>query len=128
MFGNYYGTSVLGVQELTRQGVDVILEIDVQGAAQVREALPEAISIFILPPSLKVLEERLRKRETDSAEVIARRLNEAKHEIEQAFEFDYVLTNQDLVEAESHLLHIIKSQRFKQALQTEMIEKVLQNI
>ncbi len=128
VFGNYYGTSVLGVQELTRQGVDVILEIDVQGAAQVREALPEAISIFILPPSLKVLEERLRKRETDSAEVIARRLNEAKHEIEQAFEFDYVLTNQDLVEAESDLLHIIKSQRFKQALQTEMIEKVLQNI
>lgn len=128
VFGNYYGTSVLGVQELTKQGVDVILEIDVQGAAQVRETLPEAISIFILPPSMKVLEERLHGRGTDSAEVIARRLSEAQSEIQQAVSFDYVVVNQDLLEAELNLLHIIKAQRLRQSLQTGTIEKVLKNI
>lgn len=128
VFGNYYGTSVLGLQELTQQGFDVILEIDVQGAAQVRKALPNAVSIFILPPSLAVLEERLRRRETDSEEVIVRRLGEAKQEIQHAFEFDYVLTNLDLLETEMNLLHIIKSQAFRQPEQAQKIEKVLQNL
>lgn len=127
VFGNYYGTSVMGVEDLTRQGFDVILEIDVQGAAQIREALPHAIGIFILPPSLVILEERLRKRETDSAEVIERRLAEAKGEIEQASAFDYVVVNDDLIATEMNLLHIIRSQSFRQPLQRTMIEKVLQN-
>lgn len=127
VFGNYYGTSVMGVEDLTRQGFDVILEIDVQGAAQIREALPHAIGIFILPPSLAILEERLRKRETDSAEVIERRLAEAKGEIEQASAFDYVVVNDDLIATEMNLLHIIRSQSFRQPLQRATIEKVLQN-
>lgn len=127
VFGNYYGTSVMGVEELTCQGVDVILEIDVQGAAQIREALPHAIGIFILPPSLAILEERLRKRETDTAEVIERRLAEAKSEIEQASAFDYVVVNDDLIATEMNLLHIIRSQSFRQPLQRATIEKVLQN-
>ncbi|SSY71088.1 guanylate kinase [Alysiella crassa] len=127
VFGNYYGTSVMGVEELTRQGFDVILEIDVQGAAQIRETLPHAIGIFILPPSLAILEERLRKRETDSAEVIERRLAEAKSEIEQASAFDYVVVNDDLIATEMNLLHIIRSQLFRQPLQRATIEKVLQN-
>lgn len=127
VFGNYYGTSVMGVEDLTRQGFDVILEIDVQGAAQIREALPHAIGIFILPPSLVILEERLRKRETDSAEVIERRLAEAKGEIEQASAFDYVVVNDDLIATEMNLLHIIRSQSFRQPLQRATIEKVLQN-
>lgn len=127
VFGNYYGTSVMGVEELTRQGFDVILEIDVQGAAQIRETLPHAIGIFILPPSLAILEERLRKRETDSAEVIERRLAEAKSEIEQASAFDYVVVNDDLIATEMNLLHIIRSQSFRQPLQRATIEKVLQN-
>lgn len=127
VFGNYYGTSVMGVEELTCQGVDVILEIDVQGAAQIREALPHAIGIFILPPSLAILEERLRKRETDTAEVIERRLAEAKSEIEQASAFDYVVVNDDLIATEMNLLHIIRSQAFRQPLQRATIEKVLQN-
>lgn len=128
VFDNYYGTSAMAVDEVRRQGFDVILEIDVQGAMQVRKMLPHATSIFILPPSFQSLEERLRKRDTDSEDVILRRLSKARHEIQHAFEFDYVLTNYDLVETESHLLHIIKAQRFKQHSQTETIEKVLQSI
>ncbi|WP_277073876.1 guanylate kinase [Simonsiella muelleri] len=127
VFGNYYGTSMLEVRELINKGVDVILEIDVQGATQIRQALPNAISIFILPPSLAVLEERLRKRKTDSEDVIVRRLNEARHEIQQAIEFDYIVVNNDLVETENHLLSIIRSQRFRQPLQVETIEKILKN-
>ena len=127
VFGNYYGTSMLEVRELINKGVDVILEIDVQGATQIRQALPNAISIFILPPSLAVLEERLRKRKTDSEEVIVRRLNEARHEIQQAIEFDYIVVNNDLVETENHLLSIIRSQRFRQPLQVETIEKILKD-
>lgn len=127
VFGHYYGTSILEVRELINQGVDVILEIDVQGATQVRKALPSAISIFILPPSMEILEQRLRRRETDSEEVIVRRLRQAREEIEQAVEFDYVVLNNDLVETENHLLSIIRAQRFRQPLQLEMIEKVLQN-
>ena len=127
VFGNYYGTSMLEVRELINKGVDAILEIDVQGATQIRQALPNAISIFILPPSLAVLEERLRKRKTDSEDVIVRRLNEARHEIQQAIEFDYIVVNNDLVETENHLLSIIRSQRFRQPLQMETIEKILKN-
>ena len=127
VFGNYYGTSMLEVRELINKGVDVILEIDVQGATQIRQALPNAISIFILPPSLAVLEERLRKRKTDSEDVIVRRLNEARHEIQQAIEFDYIVVKYDLVETENHLLSIIRSQRFRQPLQVETIEKILKN-
>lgn len=127
VFGNYYGTSILEVRELINQGFDVILEIDVQGAAQVRRALPTAISIFILPPSIAVLEERLRNRQTDNNETINRRLNEAKNEIQQAVEFEYIILNNDLLEAENNLLHIIRAQRFRQSLQVETIEKILKN-
>lgn len=127
VFGNYYGTSTASVENLCRAGFDVILEIDVQGAQQVRQALPNAVSIFILPPSLKELEQRLRTRKTDSDEVIARRLAEAEEEIRQAFAFDYVITNHNLTEAENQLLHIILAQRNHQHNQTKSIEKVLQN-
>ncbi|XXQ69480.1 guanylate kinase [Neisseriaceae bacterium B1] len=127
VFGNFYGTSVAGVENLCREGFDVILEIDVQGAQQVRQALPNAISVFILPPSLTELEQRLRTRQTDNDEVIARRLAEAEEEIRNAFAFDYVVINRDLIEAESQLLHIILAQRNNQRNQTKAIEKVLQN-
>ena len=84
VFGNYYGTSIAGVNSLSEEGYDVILEIDVQGAAQVRKSLPEASSIFILPPSFEVLAQRLIGRGTDSEEVIQTRLSKARHEIEQS--------------------------------------------
>lgn len=128
VFGNYYGTSIQAVRDMCAQGFDVILEIDVQGAAQVRQALPDAVSIFILPPTLDELEQRLRERQTDSDDVIQIRLNEARQEIEQAYLFDYVVINQDLNAAEADLWHIFKANRLNQNRQKANIEKVLQNI
>lgn len=127
VFDNYYGTSVEGVNILLEQGYDVILEIDIQGAEQVRRALPDACSIFILPPSFEVLAERLASRGTDSPEIVAKRLSKARHEIEQAFLFDYVVINEDLVGAEIDLVHIIKSHRLKQSSQQPFIENLLEN-
>ena len=127
VFDNYYGTGIEGVNLLREQGYDVILEIDIQGAEQVRRAWPGACSIFILPPSFKVLAERLTGRGTDSPEVIEKRLGKARKEIEQAFMFDYVVVNNDLDEAEADLLSIIQSQRLKQSCQHLFIENLLEN-
>ncbi|MDO5639816.1 MAG: guanylate kinase [Neisseria sp.] len=127
VFDNYYGTSVEGVNILLEQGYDVILEIDIQGAEQVRRTLPGACSIFILPPSFQVLAERLNGRGTDNADIIEKRLSKARHEIEQAFLFDYVVINEDLVAAEADLHHIIKSHRLKQTAQQPFIENLLEN-
>ena len=127
VFGNYYGTSYESVQSMCEQGYDVILEIDVQGAQQVRKALPEALSIFILPPSLAVLEQRLRQRQTDSEEVIARRLSEAVDEIQQALTFDYVVSNRSLQQAEEELWCIFQAARPLKRNHVASIEKVLQN-
>lgn len=127
VFGNFYGTGMETVRRLQEQGVDVILEIDVQGAAQIRQVLPEAVGIFILPPDLATLEARLRNRQTDSNEVIARRLAEAEAEIAQAFAFDYVVINRDLIEAQAELFHIIRAQRARQKQRRASIEKVLQH-
>ncbi len=125
VYGHYYGTSMAALQQLTEQGLDVILEIDTQGAAQIRRLLPAARSIFILPPSFAVLAERLTGRGTDSAEVVAKRLDKARHEIEQAYLFDYVVVNDDLIQAEHDLLHIIKAQRLQQAQQAPFIQRLL---
>ena len=127
VFGNYYGTSYESVQSMCEKGYDVILEIDVQGAQQVRKALPEALSIFILPPSLAVLEQRLRQRQTDSEEVIARRLSEAVDEIQQALMFDYVVSNRSLQQAEEELWCIFQAARLLKRNHVASIEKVLQN-
>ncbi|WP_416191137.1 guanylate kinase [Neisseria sp. CCUG12390] len=127
VFGNYYGTSIAGVNRLTEQGFDVILEIDVQGAEQVRNILPEASSIFILPPSFEILAGRLKGRATDSEEVIATRLAKARHEIEQSVHFDYVVVNDDLNTAEADLLHIIKAGRLKKSAQQGFITNLLEN-
>ncbi|MBH5328917.1 guanylate kinase [Eikenella sp. S3360] len=125
VYGNYYGTSTQSLEGLTRQGVDVILEIDTQGAEQIRRQLPQAHSIFIAPPSLHTLEQRLRQRAADTPEVIARRLAEARSEIEQAALFDYLVVNDDLVAAENALLHIIKSQRFRRENQEPVVHQLL---
>lgn len=127
VFGNHYGTSIAEVNRLAGQGFDVILEIDVQGAEQVRQTLPEAVSVFILPPSFEVLAERLKGRATDSEEVIAARLAKARHEIEQAFQFDYIVINNDLAAAEADLLHIIRAGRLKKACQQSFVTNLLEN-
>ena len=125
VYGNYYGTSTQSLESLTRQGVDVILEIDTQGAEQIRRLLPQAYSIFIAPPSLATLEQRLRQRAADAPQVIAVRLAEARNEIEQARLFDYLVVNDDLAAAEAALLHIIKSQRFHLESQTPFLTELL---
>ena len=108
VYGNYYGTSTQSLESLTRQGVDVILEIDTQGAEQIRRQLPQAYSIFIAPPSLATLEQRLNQRAADAPQVIAARLAEARNEIEQARLFDYLVVNDDLTAAEAALRALLE--------------------
>jgi guanylate kinase len=107
VFDNSYGTSRRGVEALMGQGHDVLLEIDWQGAAQVRRLMPEAISIFILPPTRAELERRLRSRGTDSDAVIVRRLRDAAGDMSHWREFDYVVVNQDFDRAVADLKAIV---------------------
>ncbi|MDO4877992.1 MAG: guanylate kinase [Neisseria sp.] len=125
VFGNYYGTSLQAIKRQQQQGFDVILEIDVQGAEQVRRRLPDAVSIFILPPSFAVLSERLHRRNTDSEEVIQNRLKQARGEIEQALLFDYIVINDSLAAAQAELDAIIRTQRLTQAWRQDFIEGLL---
>ena len=113
VFGNYYGTSQVWVEQTLQTGRDVILEIDWQGAAQVRRLLPDCVSIFIVPPSAAVLRARLTGRGTDAAEVVERRLNEAAEECRHALEFDYLVVNDDFGVALDQLLCIVQSQRLR---------------
>ena len=99
VFDNYYGTSAEQVRSLTAAGQDVLLEIDWQGAQQVRAAMPECLSIFVRPPSLAELERRLRGRSTDEESVIRRRLRDARDDMGHWQEFDYVVVNEDFDEA-----------------------------
>jgi guanylate kinase len=107
VFDNFYGTARRFVEEQLRQGHDVILEIDWQGAQQVRRAMPQCVSIFILPPSRRALAERLSRRATDSAETIARRLADATADMSHYREFDYVIVNDDFAQAVSDLRRIV---------------------
>jgi guanylate kinase len=107
VFDNFYGTGRRPVEEQLAQGRNVILEIDWQGARLVRKAMPECSSIFILPPSRAALEERLRNRNTDSGEVIARRLRDAVGDMSHWSEFDYVVVNDDFERAVADLCRIV---------------------
>jgi guanylate kinase len=109
--GNYYGTSRLLIEEQIRQGTDVLLEIDWQGAQQVKTQFPQAVGIFILPPSIDALEERLKKRGQDEPQVITRRLLAAGGEIAHAPEFEYVIINREFAVALSELAAIVKATR-----------------
>ena len=107
VFDNYYGTSRRFVEEQLRTGDDVILEIDWQGAQQVRRAMPQCVSIFILPPSRRALAERLARRATDSPEIIARRLADAVTDMSHYREFDYVVVNDNFDRALADLKRIV---------------------
>jgi len=109
--GNYYGTSRLLIEADMKAGRDVLLEIDWQGAQQVKKQFPQAVGIFILPPSIAALEERLKKRGQDEPNVIARRLLAAGGEIAHASEFEYVIINQEFAVALSELTAIVKATR-----------------
>ncbi len=107
VFGNHYGTSRTQVQALVHEGRRVILEIDWQGARQVRERMPESRLVFILPPSRAELERRLRSRATDDEDVIARRLSEAEGDMSHWAEFDYVIVNDDFERAVTQLCDVL---------------------
>ncbi|MDB6159038.1 MAG: guanylate kinase [Gammaproteobacteria bacterium] len=108
VFDNHYGTGRRPVEAELARGNNVVLEIDWQGAQQVRRALPECVTIFILPPSRRSLEERLRNRRTDSEEVIARRLRDAVGDMSHWNEFDYVVVNDDFDKAVNDLVRIVE--------------------
>ena len=110
VFDNYYGTSRIQVEKHLADGDSVILEIDWQGAQQVREAMPESVSIFILPPSKEELERRLRSRGTDSDDVIARRLRDSLSDMSHWNEFDYIIFNDDLDRAVADLEAVLQGQ------------------
>lgn len=111
VFGNRYGTPRTWVESTLDAGQDVVLEIDVQGARQVREAMPEAVLIFLEPPSLQELERRLRSRGTEDEERLADRLTKAGWELEQRSWFDHVVVNDDVDRASSHVAAIIEESR-----------------
>ncbi|MDR2093877.1 MAG: guanylate kinase [Azoarcus sp.] len=111
--GNYYGTSRAWLAEQLEQGRDTVLEIDWQGARQVREAFPDVVSVFVLPPSLAELENRLRGRGTDSEEVIARRLQAAHGEMRHMREFAYIVINEHLPTAIEDLAAIVRAARLR---------------
>jgi len=111
VFGNYYGTARRFLHEAEQNGRDLLLDIDVQGAAQIQQKLPKAISIFILPPNRKTLEERLRKRSEDREEVIQRRLITASREIENYDRYNYILVNDRLEDSIEILQAVVRAER-----------------
>jgi len=115
--GHWYATSATWLRQEVQHGHDVLLEIDWQGALQVRRLMPDAVHIFILPPSLASLKERLEKRGQDAPEVIARRLDAAREEMRHCGEFDYVIMNQDFARAVDDLSAIVRAARLTAARQ-----------
>jgi guanylate kinase len=125
VFGNFYGTHRCILEEARSQGQDLVLDIDVQGARQLRDQIPEAVSIFILAPSREILEQRLRARSEDRDEVIARRLRDAAEEIRQYNRYDYVLINRDLAESDATLKAIVCAERVRRTRIEDRIRPIL---
>lgn len=123
--GNYYGTPKRQVENWLNSGFDVVLEIEVKGGKQVRKNNSEAVSIFVLPPSIKVLEQRLKMRGTESNDVILNRLNKAKKEIEVAFEYDYAIVNDEAKKCAQNMNTIIIAEKMKSKNTKNIIEEVL---
>ncbi len=123
--GNFYGTSIRQIRQETERGRDIILEIDTQGADSVKENLPEAVGIFIMPPNFEVLKNRLINRQTESAEDLMIRLRNSKSEVNHYKSFEYVVINDDKTAAASELRAIITAERLKQVRQTAKIEAII---
>lgn len=117
IYGNLYGTSQNWINEAINSGKDILLEIDGQGARQVRKIFSDVVSIFILPPSLEVLEDRLKNRNQDSKEVIAKRMAAAKEEISHVSEYDYVIINDNMDIALRDLVSVVQSERLRTSAQ-----------
>lgn len=127
VFGNYYGTNRNALKQAETAGKDLLLDIDVKGAGQLKEAVPDAVTIFVLPPGRDILEERLRSRSEDAEEVIQRRLFEAAAEIEEYKKYDYVLINQDLEETAGDLAAIVRAERVRRFRMKPRITPILES-
>ncbi|BAJ04047.1 guanylate kinase [Shewanella violacea] len=128
VFGNYYGTSRKVIEQTLTDGIDVFLDIDWQGAQQVKKVMPEAIGIFILPPSRTELEKRLTGRGQDSKEVIASRMAQAASEISHYNEYDFIIINDDFDTALADLVAIIRSQRLTDTGQIHAHNDMIQGL
>jgi guanylate kinase len=128
VFDNFYGTAQQTVEENLSQGLDVILEIDWQGAEQIKKLLPDSVSIFILPPSTEILLQRLRNRGQDDEQIIARRMRDAVTEIGHHDEFDYLVVNDVFVQALTELKSIIIANRLTRQRQTHKLETLLASL
>jgi len=126
--GNFYGTSRVWIEEQMRNGHDVLLEIDWQGAQQVKKQFRNAVGIFILPPSLDALKERLEKRGQDAPDIIMRRLDAAREEMRHSVEFDYVIMNQDFARAVDDLSAIVRAARLTAPRQAARHAQLLQKL
>ena len=125
--GNFYGTSRAEVEPRLEKGLDVLLDIDVQGARQVRSHVPEAVKVIVFPPSREVLEARLKARASDAPEVVRRRLAAARKEMEEWGEFDYAIINEDLEAAVDELRSILVARRAGKSRRRERLESILRS-
>jgi guanylate kinase len=128
IYGNRYGTSQKWIDRERAGGSDVLLEIDWQGAQQVRRLMKQVVSIFVLPPSLEVLASRLKGRAQDSADAVARRLAAARDEISHVGEYDYVIINEDFNRAALDLRSIIRAERLKLSRQLDRYSNVINHM
>ncbi len=126
VYGNYYGTSQAWIAGEIAAGRDILLEIDWQGAAQVRKHFPEAVTLFILPPSLEALRERLSGRGQDSAEVIEKRMAAARDDIGHATEFEYIIVNDDFDQALLDFLAVVRASRLATMRQTRRLASLFE--
>ncbi len=122
---NFYGTPRRPIEEVVNSGGEIIIEVDVNGAESVREKLPDAVSVFVMPPSFGVLKTRLSGRGTESDELIMKRLNEALCEIGRAGEFDYIIVNDSLPKAVDDFVSVIKAERNKKDKNLYLVNEVL---
>ena len=120
---NYYGTSLKVIREKLAAGIDVLLDIEVQGAAKVKDQCPDALSIFIIPPSFEELSRRLHGRQTDSEEVIQKRLDRAKEELKETSRYDYLVVNDVVEDAVEEVLAILCAERCKTEKRIYLVEK-----
>ncbi|HYL76800.1 MAG TPA: guanylate kinase [Bryobacteraceae bacterium] len=127
VFENYYGTHRSNFEQAVHKGHDLVLDIDVQGARQLKVAIPEAISIFVLPPSREVLEQRLRARSQDKEEVIQRRLKGAGEEVRNYTQYDYVLVNREIDESSARLASIVRAERQRKARMEAEVKPILES-
>ncbi|MDF1756898.1 MAG: guanylate kinase [Legionellaceae bacterium] len=125
VYGHFYGTSIAQINTRLQDGIDIVLDIDWQGAQQIKKLYPDSVSIFVVPPSLEILEERLTKRAQDNKDIINNRMQQAKDEMSHYNEFDYLIINDEFSIAVQELISIVKSERQKMFRQVKRHGKLL---